>query len=187
MGNFTLVGARPGVGKTEFAVDYAISKALIEGRRIMYFCPLRKKDLFQEEIEERANIRSDIFNQLVLNDSTGLSICQIADICVSSKCDMAILDELDEFCDSRYKPGVERVFKNLNDFSKEYSVDVIVLSNLLESVDVRDGFIPELEDVKHSEVISKYLDCITLLTKPALYDDFSKEKGIVVAKEIKLC
>ena len=181
MGNLTLIGARPGVGKTKYAVDIAAERTNT-GQKVIYFCPLKRCDLFREEIEEQTQINPIALNNLILNDTAGLSISDILGICSNSIGATVILDELTEFCDSKYKPGVEKVFKTLKSFAKEKGIDVIVLSDLLSSADNRKNYIPELEDVKYSEIITKYIDNAVLLTKPELYDEFASEKGIVERK-----
>lgn len=181
MGNFTLVGARPGVGKTNYAVGAALKKT-VKGQNVIYFCPLKRSDLFREEIEEQSNASNTALDNLILNDTTGLSINDIIDICNHGICSAIVLDELNEFCDSRYKPGVEKTFKELQTLTKEKGIDVIVLTDLLASADDRKNYIPEVEDVKYSDIVTKYIDNMILLTRPKLYNEFSSEKGLVERK-----
>lgn len=196
-GHLFIVAARPGMGKTAFAVNLAYN--LISKGRGVYFSSLemtaeevlaRMVSLVTkissrslkfrptfENISELVKVRSNIVSlPLYVDDFSRASVDYLRRKCIpmvkSGKVSVIIVDYLQLMNSARSENRLQEVSKISRDLklmAKELNVPVVVLSQLSRGVERRDNKRPVLSDLRESGSIEQDSDEVAFLYREEYY------------------
>tara|TARA_Y100000780_G_scaffold231096_1_gene255043 strand:+ start:19462 stop:20268 length:807 start_codon:yes stop_codon:yes gene_type:complete len=204
-GQVILVGARPGMGKSSFALDLVRSFVFIENKSAIYFSfELLSKDLSKRLISQSSGVsykklaHSELSNKdlkdmsegifklknlpIYIEDSHGMDIKQMMksmiEVSHGEELGMIVIDYL------QLVPGSDRL-RILKQIADEVKIPIIVLSQLGRTVELREDKKPILEDLKEREEVYKYSDCILFLYRKGFYEQNKstlKSAELIIAK-----
>ena len=192
-----LLAARPGMGKTSFALNIASHVAVKLGLKVAFFSlemtkeqlvsrmlsahgkilsqNLRTGKLSEEEwlrLIESADILSK--TQMYIDDTPGIKISEIkAKLRRLNKIDLVIIDYLQlmsgvKRTDNRVQE-ISEITRNLKIMSKELDVPVITLSQLSRASEQRVDHRPLLSDLRDSGSIEQDADIVLFLYREGYY------------------
>lgn len=196
-GEFTVLAARPGVGKTALAT--AIARHVASGGRLTYFASLEMSDLelIQRVLCCEANVDSRKIrtatldaadsaalakaanrlagDELVIHDRPGLSVADIRRSCRRLKprgLSFIVVDYLQRITPAdrkakRYEQ-VADIAKELKTLARELSVPVLCLAQLGREAET--VVIPELRHLRESGDIEAECDVVAFLVRPMPWD-----------------
>lgn len=205
-GTMTVVGARPGVGKTSFALSLAVNAAKA-GAAVMFF----SLEMSGSEIATRllcgeANISSEdvrsgnIPNQMwqpiveaterlasldfTIDDTAGTNVVEIrtkARRALHGKQNgLVIVDYLQLITPDRdaenQNVAIGRISRNLKVLSKDLQVPVIALSQLSRDIDRRTDKRPVLADLRDSGSIEQDADVVMFIDRSLTEDEANDER-----------
>ena len=180
-----LIGARPCVGKTDYAMRLAAEMIDSGNSRVLYFCPNERKSVFAARFAEYYS--SKTLDNMIINDTPGMTWFDAADIISkTSGVNTVFIDSIDSFCNARYSKSLEMAFNKFSEMAKEKSITIYVLSELLRSADIREGYVPEPEDIRHFDNLKGYINNVYLLTRPEFYDESLPEEGVKLGKHLHI-
>lgn len=182
-----VLGARPGMGKTSFAINIARHLALVENKSIAFFsleegqeqlsfrllsaqssvarCKLRTGRLTDDElkrVEEAGDALSK--SEFYIDDTTGITMPEMkVKLRRQKNIDLVIIDCLqlmtDPLCrNADTQQETSSIIFSLKTLAKSLHVPVLVLSQLPHSVDKRPDHRPKLSDFKSVGVIEYDVD-----------------------------
>lgn len=191
--NLIILAARPGVGKTSFALHLAITAAR-HGKWVNFYgLEMKNADLFRILLSGETDIpRSDLrdgrlevedWNQIhqsigklqgfpiIWNDYAGTTVSQIKANTIRNKkagrCDMVIIDYLQLLKPTDKKAIREQQISDMTRTLKETAlsenIPVIALSQLNREVEKRSGKEPNLSDLRESGAIEQDADIVLFL------------------------
>ncbi len=177
-----VLGSRPGMGKTSFALNIACHLALTENKKIVFFSleeeqeqlsfrvlsatasvarvKLKTGRLTDDErkrLEKEGDALSE--SEFYIDDTTGITIPQIkAKLRKQKNVDLVIIDYLQLLFDPLYRnAGAQQetssIIFSLKAMAQNLHVPVLVLSQLPRSVEKRANFRPKISDFKSLGVI----------------------------------
>ena len=197
-----LLAARPGMGKTSFALNIARYVACTAKKTVAFFSLEMSKEqlasrlLSAEALIEGTKLRigklndeewdrlipaSDILgkSELYLDDSPGITITEMkSKLRRMRKLDLVIIDYLQLMgsgrrIDNRVQE-ISEITRNLKILAKEMNVPVITLSQLSRASEQRTDHRPQLSDLRDSGSIEQDADIVLFLYREGYYD---KESG----------
>ncbi len=207
-GNLVIVGARPGVGKSQWMQEVALyncHKAVLIASAEMSLAEYDERDIAMSTGISVERQRSgqltgeewDSIQQLVADVSgrrlyflegkvSTDSIARKARLLHETKgLDLIVVDYLQLLRDSvERKAGdsirerVGYISNNLKSLARELDIPVLAASQLNRNVEGRENKRPTMADLKESGSIEQDADIVLLLHRPDLYDA-GKEKGIL--------
>ena len=197
-GNLILIGARPGVGKTAFALNIAINVASKDKTVAFFQLEMSKEEIvsrllssesFVDNYKLRAGTLSEEDWTKITEAGSRISECDIyiddtpsmtvtamkAKLRKMKKLDLVIIDHLqlmqtDRGIGNRVQE-VSEISKNLKILAKELGVPVITCSQLSRGPESRDDKRPMLSDLRESGAIEQDADVVMFLYR----DDYYKE------------
>ena len=198
-----IVAARPGMGKTSFAMNMATNVAkyhpeksicvfnlemskeqlasrLLSSEALIGGTKLRTGQLTEEEWS-RLIPASDILSKtdLYLDDTPGITIPEMKSrLRRLHNLDLVVIDYLQLMSSSRKIDSrvneISEITRNLKILAKEMNVPVITLSQLSRAAEKRDDHRPQIADLRDSGSIEQDADIVLFLYREGYYD---KESG----------
>lgn len=199
-----LVAARPGMGKSSFALNIAANVALKNDVEVAVFSlEMSNPQLVARMLSADALITSDKLRtghldaeewsrlavsaqrlsatQIYFDDSAGITVSQIkAKLRRLKNLGLVIIDYLQLMgSGSRIENRVQEVSmitRNLKIMAKELNVPVICLSQLSRAAEQRQGHRPMLSDLRESGSIEQDADSVLFLFREAYYNDENRDQ-----------
>lgn len=196
---YWVMAARPGMGKTAFAMNIIENISIKQNKKALIFSlemtfedvmnrlissltciPLQKLIASDLQLDERIKINEciDQLQQKAIfvdeSSSDIISIRNRARIAVKQyKIDLIVIDYLQIIRglnrESR-QLEIAEISQILRELSKELKVPVICLSQLSRKVEQRNSFVPILSDLRDSGCIEQDADVVLLLNRPDYYN-----------------
>lgn len=204
-GNLIIIGARPGMGKSAWAVTVADNIAALGGKVAYFSLEMSHEELTLRRLAKRsrvsagmlkfggsdfkdvAAIYADVANSpLYIDDTADLTAQQIRAkarrMKVEKGLDLVIVDYLQLVSgERRYSANREQevsgVSRALKQLAKELAVPVIALCQLSRRCEERTDKRPVLSDLRESGGIENDADMVAFLYRPVVYDP-SSDPGI---------
>ena len=197
-----ILAARPGMGKTSFALNIARNVACKSKKTVAFFSlEMSKEQLASRLLSSEALIggtklrtgqlteeewsrlipASDILSKtdLYLDDTPGITIPEMKSrLRRLHNLDLVVIDYLQLMSSSRKIDSrvneISEITRNLKILAKEMNVPVITLSQLSRAAEKRDDHRPQIADLRDSGSIEQDADIVLFLYREGYYD---KEGG----------
>lgn len=200
-----LLAARPGMGKTSFALNIARHVAVTERRKVAFFSlemtkeqlvsrllsteglvggtKLRTGKLTQDEwirLVEAGDVLSK--SELYFDDTPGITVPEMkAKLRRLKEVDLVVIDYLQLMQGSRRTDNrvqeISEITRNLKIMAKEINVPVITLSQLSRASEQRAEHRPVLSDLRDSGSIEQDADIVLFLYRAGYYNDAEGAQG----------
>ncbi len=192
-----ILAARPGMGKTSFALNIARHVAVMCKRRVCFFSlemsreQLGARMLSTEAMVESTKLRTgklgeddwtrlieggDILSksEIYFDDTSGITVPEMkAKLRRLQNVDLVIIDYLQLMNSARKIDNrvqeISEITRNLKIMAKELSVPVIALSQLARTSEKRTDHRPVLSDLRDSGSIEQDADIVLFLYREAYY------------------
>ena len=201
-----VVGARPGMGKTSFALNICRNVGMIAKKKVLFFSlEMTKEQLAQRLLSSEARIPGNKFRTGELSDDewvrlshsmAAFSGCEIylddasnttaqemkAKTRRLKDVDLVIVDYLQLMrsggrYDGNRVQEVSEITRSLKLMAKDLNVPVLTLSQLSRTPDVRGkSHKPQLSDLRESGSIEQDADIVMFLYREAFYKNDSKDE-----------
>lgn len=193
-----LLAARPGMGKTSFALNIARSVACQAKKTVAFFSlEMSKEQLASRLLSTEALISgtklrtgklsedewsrlipaSDVLSkaELYLDDTPGITISEMKSrLRRLPNLDLVIIDYLQLMASGRRIENrvqeISEITRNLKILAKEMNVPVITLSQLSRAAEKRDDHRPQLADLRDSGSIEQDADIVLFLYREGYYN-----------------
>ncbi len=194
-----LVGARPGMGKTSFAMNVAVSAARRSGKAVCVFSlemsaeqlvtrllssealvdsyHLRSGELTDEDWQKLAHASSILSDcQILIDDTTGMTVTgMMAKLRRVKNLGLVVIDYLglmqSEHRNDNRVQEVSEISRNLKLMAKEFEVPVICCAQLSRGPESRTDKRPMLSDLRDSGAIEQDADIVMFLYREEYYKD----------------
>ena len=202
-----LIAARPGMGKTSFALNIAENVATKSGKTVAVFSlEMSSEQLAQRLLSSQASVEgqslrtgelsgddwvriamaSQVLSKadIYLDDTPGITIGEMkAKLRRLRRVDLVIIDYLQLMSTGRRDGNrvqeVSEITRNLKIMAKELNVPVITLSQLSRGPESRTDHRPMLSDLRESGSIEQDADIVLLLYREDYYArEEAEERGI---------
>jgi len=204
-GHLLVVGARPGVGKTTFALNVAVENAL-RGKRVLFFSmempiiqiaervlaigtgiKLENIQMGRLTEEEKKKVREfvKLIKENLIIVEGDKSVAEIRFLTKREKPDMVVVDYIQRMKGEKGQTEYERISKavsGLKSIALEENVFVVALAQINRESSKRADKKPTLSDLKGSGKIEEDADTVLLLHSPA---QVWREKGKDVPDDLK--
>ncbi len=209
-GDLVLVGARPGMGKTSFAMNLATASAKRTGKAVCVFSlemsaeqlasrilssealinsySLRKGELKEDEWGKLAHAAADLSEcNILIDDTTGVTVSGMRSKLRRVKnLGMVVIDYLQLMQSERRIDNkvqeVAEISRNLKLMAKEFGVPVITCAQLSRGPESRTDKRPMLSDLRDSGAIEQDADIVMFLYRDEYYNQ--PKDGVSVAEVI---
>ncbi len=207
-----LVAARPGMGKTSFALNIAESVAVKSGKTVAIFSlEMSNEQLAQRLLSSQASIEGKCLRtgeltgddwvriamasqvlskaEIYMDDTPGITVGEMkAKLRRLRKVDLVIIDYLQLMSSGRRIDNrvqeVSEITRNLKIMAKEMNVPLITLSQLSRGPESRAGHKPMLSDLRESGSIEQDADIVLLLYREDYYEREEAEERNVVDVDV---
>lgn len=164
------LAARPGVGKTTFAMNIAKYEAEYYNKNVVYFS--------FEMSEKQAYVKYNIQDKSSIHiiDDVPLTVSQMKEKLHNlGNVDLVIIDYIQLIqSESEEKNWVHQfmdIGSALKKLSQELNVPIIILSQLSRGIDNRTDHHPILQDFKENLGIERFVDTVMLLYRDSYYTE----------------
>lgn len=211
-----LIAARPGMGKTSFALNIAKHAASVSKKRVAFFSlemtkeQLASRLLSTEALIDGTKLRTGKLNEeewqrlvsagdilskteIYLDDSPGITVPEMkAKLRRLKDVDVVVIDYLQLMSSGRRIDNrvqeISEITRGLKILAKEINVPVITLSQLSRASDQRAEHRPQLSDLRDSGSIEQDADIVLFLYREAYYDkDYGTDSDIEVDQNACEC
>ena len=197
--DLVLVGARPGMGKTSFAMNVAVSAARRSGKAVCVFSlemsaeqlvtrllssealvdsyHLRSGELTDEDWQKLAHASSILSDcQILIDDTTGMTVTgMMAKLRRVKNLGLVVIDYLglmqSEHRNDNRVQEVSEISRNLKLMAKEFEVPVICCAQLSRGPYSSSYKRPMLSDLRDSGAIEQDADIVMFLYREEYYKD----------------
>ena len=205
-GDLVIVGARPGMGKTAFALNLATNIARSSRKSVCIFSlEMSKEQLVQRMLSSEAlvestslrsgNVTPDDWNKLAkasaflsecdiyIDDTTGINVTGMkAKLRRMKNLGLVVIDYLqlmqsDRKIDNRVQE-VSEISRNLKLLAKELKVPVICCAQLSRTNESRTNKRPMLSDLRDSGAIEQDADMVMFLYREEYYAEAGQEGNV---------
>lgn len=198
-----LLAARPGMGKTSFALNIVRHAALHAGKKVAFFSlEMSKEQLVMRLLSSEALVASEKLRSGKLQDNDWRKIAEASDVLSRAELyfddtpgitvpemkarlrrlgnvDLVAIDYLQLMSSGRRSENrvqeISEITRNLKILAKEFDVPVLTLSQLSRSTESRAGHKPMLSDLRDSGSIEQDADIVMFLYRDDYYKDEEKE------------
>jgi replicative DNA helicase len=203
--DMVLIGARPGMGKTSFALNIATNVAASTNKAVCIFSLEMSADqLVSRIISSEALVDSHVLRtgaltkddhmklaeavsrlaglDILVDDTPGISVTGMkAKLRRVNNLGLVIIDYLqlmqsDRRIDNRVQEVAE-ISRGIKIMAKELNVPIVCLSQLSRNTESRQSKKPMLSDLRDSGSIEQDADSVLFLYRKDYYKDDEKEKG----------
>ncbi|MFA7205657.1 MAG: DnaB-like helicase C-terminal domain-containing protein [Saccharofermentanales bacterium] len=212
-GDLILVGARPSVGKSSFALSVAYNAAKV-GKKVLFFSiEMTSLELYErllsfhtgipasliingtankKEIEEGSLSLSKLPIQLAeLSKATSKEVVEIAQRqLLESEIDLIVVDYV-QYLRDKHKSGndstrVGEISKNLKSLARSTKIPVLCPCQLNRKTEEGGNTrMPRLSDLRDSGNLEQDADTVILLHRRSTSDDHKSKTNVIVAKQRK--
>ena len=197
--DLVLVGARPGMGKTSFAMNVATSAAKMSHKSVCVFSlemsveqlvsrllssealvdsyALRSGDIQDEDWQKIAHAASDLSEcDILIDDTTGMTVAgMMSKLRRVKNLGLVVIDYLglmqsEHRIENRVQE-VSEISRNLKLMAKEFQVPVICCAQLSRGPESRTDKRPMLSDLRDSGAIEQDADIVLFLYRDDYYKD----------------
>ena len=193
-----LLAARPGMGKTSFAINIAQHVSVVKQKKVAFFSlEMSKEQLVSRMLSAEGKIPSQTLRMGKLSDNEWIRLIEAGDILSKSKiyiddtpgisipemkaklrrlggADLVIIDYLQLMSSARRIDNrvqeVSEITRNLKILAKELDVPVITLSQLSRASEQRIDHKPVLSDLRDSGSIEQDADIVLFLYREEYYN-----------------
>lgn len=193
-----LLAARPGMGKTSFALNIARNVAAVSKKTVAFFSlEMTKEQLASRLLSAEALVggtklrtgrlnaeewkrligASDVLKDadLYLDDTPGITVPEMkAKLRRLRDIDLVVIDYLQLMSTGRRSDNrvqeISEITRNLKILAKEINVPVICLSQLSRASEQRQDHRPQLSDLRDSGSIEQDADIVLFLYRESYYD-----------------
>jgi len=197
--DFILLGARPGMGKTSFALNIARHAAVKANKRVAFFSlEMSKEQLVSRLLSTEAMVGGTKLRTGKLSDDEWIHIIEAGDILSKTQMyfddnptitvpemkaklrrlkdvDLVVVDYLQLMnssskIDNRVQE-ISQITRNMKIMAKELNVPVLTLSQLARDSEKRTNHRPVLSDLRDSGSIEQDADIVMFLYREEYYQD----------------
>ena len=206
-GQIVVIGGRPAMGKTAFALAYCIN-LLKENKKVLYFSlETTKKGIMKRFLLLKSKIKSEFFiktkddfkriekakeffadKELILEDKCSITTEEIEEIINKNKPDVVFIDYV-QIIKMPKAPNLTEAtnlaIQELKEIAVRTNTLIFLLSGLSRNVENRYDKHPMLSDLRNGSLLEEISDVVLLLYREDYYDAQSDMKGIgniIVAK-----
>lgn len=208
--NLIILAARPGMGKTAFALNIAQHVAVVSKKKIGFFSlEMSKEELVDRLLVSQADIDawrlktgrldnqdflklSDAMGvladaQIFIDDTPGMTIYEMRTkarrLMSEHQIDMIVVDYL-QLAQGRTKDNrvqeVAEISQGLKNIARELKIPILALSQLSRAIESRNEKIPQLSDLRESGSIEQDADVVMFLYRKD--DDIRESVNLKIAK-----
>ena len=206
-GQIIVIGGRPAMGKTAFALAYCIN-LLKENKKVLYFSlETTKKGIMKRFLLLKSKIKSEFFikikddfkkiekakeffadKELILEDKCSITTEEIEEIINKNKPDVVFIDYV-QIIKMPKAPNLTEAtnlaIQELKEIAVRTNTLIFLLSGLSRNVENRYDKHPMLSDLRNGSHLEEISDVVLLLYREDYYDAQTDMKGIgniIVAK-----
>ncbi|MBS7531843.1 replicative DNA helicase [Hazenella sp. IB182353] len=208
-GDLIVVGGRPSMGKTAFALQLARNVSIEQDQTVLFFSlEMNKESLVRRMVAAEASINIQKMNsgllqpdeymryteamgalgkaQLVMDEQAGLSVLEMKSKARRVKRERGLSCIIIDYL--QYVKGsgrsqrhleVGEITRQLKNMAKEFDIPVIVLAQLSRKVEQRDDKRPMMSDLRESGDIEQDADLIMFLYRDEYYKPDTEQKNTV--------
>jgi replicative DNA helicase len=203
-----IIGARPSIGKTAFALGIAYGAGVLHAKTVGIFSlEMSAEQLVQRLLSTETGVDSHRLRlgqiddhewdrisrafgrlaeaQIYIDDSAGLSIMELRSKCrrlqAERGLDLLVIDYLQLMSGRRSENRVQEISeisRGLKSIARELNIPVIALSQLSRQIESRSDHHPLLSDLRESGSIEQDADIVMFIYRDEVYDPNSEQKGI---------
>ncbi len=199
-----LIAARPGMGKTTFALNIAQNVAVKSGVPVVIFSlempgiqlanrMLASEAMVSSEKIKKGDLKSDDWDkvgeavdalstaEIYIDDSSGITMPEIGARCRRLKAEkglgLVVIDyiQLMNSKTSDRQQAISEISRSMKILAKDLDIPIIALSQLNRDVEKRDNKEPRLSDIRESGSIEQDADMVMFLSREGYYNPEAEE------------
>lgn len=201
-----LIAARPGMGKTAFALNIALNAAKASKKDVVIFqlemsCDqvaarllskeayidaqrLKTGELEQDDWMKIARASNELSKtNIYIDDNPGITVAEIKAKCrrLGENLGLIVIDYLQLMQSGRRSENrvneISEISRSMKIMAKELNVPVICLSQLSRAVEKREDKKPMLSDLRESGAIEQDADIVLFIYRDDYYDEESEQRN----------